>query len=113
MSNSLNNLTKSWKTTLVGLVILLLFVGDSMDILELDPNLMISVIGALTGLGFVFSKDGDKSHSKKVVGPRPDDRGRSATGNEQDDGNNNGNNNPIDLGNSDNGVVGPRPGDRG
>ena len=109
MSNNVSNLTKSWKTTLVGLVILLLWIGDSMEILELDPNLMLSVIGVLTGFGFVFSKDGDKSHSKKVVGPRPDDRGRSATEN-GDDGSNN---NPIDLGNSDNGIVGPRPGDRG
>lgn len=112
MSNT--NFFKSWKTTVVGLVILLLFIGDSMSILELDPNLMISVIGALTGLGFVFSKDGDKTHSHKVIGPRPGDRGArtpSVVGPRPVDRGTDSTIDPNAGGTGD--VVGPRPGDRG
>lgn len=89
----MKNIFKSWRTTLIGLLILAVF---AYSVVNSEKGFEISDAGQLVqvliALGFIVTKDGSASHSR-VVGPRPGDRGRTST--------------------AENKVVGPRPGDRG
>jgi uncharacterized membrane protein len=90
-------LGKSWKTTLLGLVIILGLLLSYFGIVEIkDGGLddVQNIIGILMAIGFFATKDGTASHSdnldkqfnrklleleakmeSKLVGKRPDDRG--------------------------------------
>ena len=56
----MNNLKKSWKTTLIGLIIAfgLAYKG------YMDGFTITEAIAGLISIGFIFAKDSDKSHSK-------------------------------------------------
>lgn len=54
-----NFLVKNWKTTLAGLSILVL-VGLYI-LKEIDTTQLLTIIGILTGIGFIGAKDGDKT----------------------------------------------------
>lgn len=71
----MNNLLKSWKTTLIGLVIIVALFWNGID-LSVE-----SAIALLIAIGFITSKDATASHTKgspelsaKHVGNRPHDR---------------------------------------
>ena len=53
---------KSWKTSLVGLVVIGYYGYKAFYLKEpINPEEMV---GVLIGAGFLISKDGDKSHTK-------------------------------------------------
>lgn len=70
-----DNIFKSWRTTLIGLLILAIF---AYSVLNSEKEFQIADAGQLVqvliALGFIVTKDGNTSHSR-IVGPRPGDRG--------------------------------------
>lgn len=59
----MENLFKSWKTTMLGLVIIGMSIYHYFTTGE-QIN-WASVIASLIGIGFVFSKDSNDSHTKR------------------------------------------------
>ncbi len=64
----MENLKKSWKTTLIGLVIL---GGLGYKAYTTGFTIQDSVFGFIA-IGFLMSKDANKSHSQSVTGGMPD-----------------------------------------
>lgn len=57
----MNNLKKSWKTTMIGFLIIGYYLYNFVvNDVQID---FASVVSLLIGVGFLFSKDADKSHS--------------------------------------------------
>lgn len=56
----MNNILKSWKTTLIGL---LAIAGLGFNIYNNGGLAVTDFLLLITGVGFLLSKDGDKSHS--------------------------------------------------
>ncbi|MCM8906823.1 hypothetical protein [Tenacibaculum finnmarkense] len=72
-----DNFLKSWKTTLLGLTILGLFVYSVLsEGTTLNLSDLAQLIPILSAVGFIFSKDATTSHSKgiksfKIDNPNP------------------------------------------
>ena len=58
----LKDIIKNWKSTLVGLVMIAIAIHKYFTTGEID---YAEVAIGLTGVGFVFSKDADKSHTRE------------------------------------------------
>ena len=71
----MRDILKNWKTSLIGLIAL---IGLGINVFSngLSVNDFIALV---VGVGFILSKDGDKSHSKTFTVDRereyPDERG--------------------------------------
>jgi hypothetical protein len=62
----MSNILKSWKTTLIGLVAI---AGLGFNIYTNGGMTVTDFLLLITGVGFLLSKDGDKSHSIMTVDP--------------------------------------------
>lgn len=69
MYYKMKNLLKSWQTTLVGFIILGFIVYNGFFAEEkISTSDLVTLIGILVGIGFLMSKDGNKTHSRDGLG---------------------------------------------
>lgn len=58
----MKNITRNWKTTLIGIAVLVSIVLYALR--EITTEQLVMVIGTASGVGFFASKDGDKTGVK-------------------------------------------------